>query len=74
MPLKFDFAHVFWAVAGALVGVIYGYVFGIEIYLIKIAIFAPSTSVSTAIAHAGVFPMLIALLLGLQNERKPRLF
>ena len=64
MLADFDLKRAFYAVIGGAFGAIYGYVLGIEIYLINLAISAPSSSTITITAEAQALSMLFALLLG----------
>jgi len=65
MPSYYNLKRKFYAIIGGLIGAIYGYVFGIEINLIILAIYNPFASPTIiATATRGAVPLLFALLLG----------
>jgi len=70
MALDFDLKHAFWAVAGASVGALGGYMFGIVLYIITVSAsaFTPANSpiatiLTTVASGASTFPLLFAMIL-----------
>ena len=65
MPSYYNFERTAFAIVGGLIGAIYGYVLGIEVNLIILAIYNPFASPTIiATATTGAVPLLFALLLG----------
>jgi hypothetical protein len=60
----FDLKHAFYAMAGAAVGGIAGYLFGLVLYVNVLcsSVFAPSTSpILALVTSAGVWPMMFSI-------------
>jgi len=61
--MLFDLRNAFYAMAGASVGAIAGYLFGLVLYIVVIcsSVFSPE-DLSTLVTSAGVYPLLFAIL------------
>ena|SRR5271157_5370099 len=63
--MLFDLKHAFYAMAGAAIGAIAGYLFGLVLYVVTIcsSAFTTDTNIATLVTSAGVYPLMFSILI-----------